>query len=105
MTFSIYRIYNKYVKIAFDPVKRENILVRRGLDLASAGELLAGACLTEADDRFDYGEERWISLGLLNGEIVACVWTDQEDEIVRIITMWKATAREQERYFQWWQGA
>jgi uncharacterized protein len=93
------------VKIEFDPAKRENILFRRGIDLATAGELLAGKCLTDADDRFDYGEDRWISVGPLSGEIVACVWTDRGDEVVRVITMWKATAREQERYFRWLEGA
>jgi hypothetical protein len=93
------------VKIEFDPAKRERILLHRGLDLATANELLAGDCLTEADDRFDYGEDRWISVGLLRGEIVACVWTERGDEGVRVITMWKATARDQKRYFRWREGA
>ncbi|HEX8449016.1 MAG TPA: BrnT family toxin [Allosphingosinicella sp.] len=93
------------MKIEFDPAKRESILRRRGLDLATAGELLAARCLTEVDDRFDYGEDRWVSAGPLRGEIVVCVWTDRGDEIVRVITMWKATAREQERYFRWREGA
>ena len=93
------------MKIEFDPAKRERILGRRGLDLAAAGELLTGGCLTEADDRFDYAEDRWVSVGLLGGDIVACVWSDRGDEVVRIITMWKATAREQERYFRWREGA
>jgi uncharacterized DUF497 family protein len=93
------------VKIEFDPAKREHILLHRRLDLATAGELFGGGCLTEADDRFDYGEDRWISVGVLSGDIVACVWTDRGDEGVRVITMWKATAREQERYFRWREGA
>ncbi|HEX8623884.1 MAG TPA: BrnT family toxin [Allosphingosinicella sp.] len=93
------------MKIEFDPVKRETVLLHRGLDLATAGKLVTGECLTEADDRFDYGEDRWISVGPLGGEIVACVWTDRGDEVVRVITMWKATAREEERYFRWREGA
>ncbi|HEX8307406.1 MAG TPA: BrnT family toxin [Allosphingosinicella sp.] len=93
------------MKIEFDPAKRDAILRRRGLDLALAGELLTAGCLTEADDRFDYGEDRWISVGPLCGEIVACVWTDRGDGVVRVITMWKATAREQEYYFRWREGS
>ena len=92
------------MKIEFDPAKREDILRRRGLDLATAGELLTGECFTDADDRFDYGEDRWVSVGPLKGDLVACVWTDRGDEVVRVITMWKATAREQERYFEWREG-
>ena len=105
LTFSLYRIYNNYVEIEFDPAKREWVLRKRGLDLANASALLAGECLTEADDRFDYREDRWVSVGPLNGEIVVCVWTDQGEEIVRVITMWKATVRDQERYFRWREGA
>lgn len=80
MTFPIYRIYNNYVKIEFDPAKRERVLRERGLDLAEAGELLLGECFTDADDRFDYGEDRWVSYGMLRGEVVACVWVGHEQE-------------------------
>ncbi|MET1111157.1 MAG: BrnT family toxin [Allosphingosinicella sp.] len=93
------------MKIEFDPEKREDILCRRGLDLATVGELIGGDCLTEADDRFDYGEDRWISVGPLGSDIVVCVWTDRGDNVVRAITMWKARAREQEKYFKWREGA
>jgi uncharacterized DUF497 family protein len=88
------------VKIEYDPDKREKVLTERGLDLAEAAELLVGECFTEVDDRFDYGEQRWISYGLLRGDVVACVWVDQEDDRVRIVTMRKANRNEQERYFR-----
>ena len=100
MTFPIYRIYNNYVEIEFDPAKREIVLRERGLDLADAGELLFGIRLDELDDRFDYGEDRWRSLGLLKGEVVACVWVDLEAGGVRIITMWKARRHEQEKFLR-----
>ena len=92
------------MEIEFDPEKRERILRERGLDLADAGELLLGARLDELDDRFDYGEDRWRSLGLLSGEVVACVWVDLEAGRVRIITMWKARGHEQEKFFRLWEG-
>jgi uncharacterized protein len=95
-----YRIYTNYVKIEFDPAKRDKVLRQRGLDLADAAELLSGECFVLADDRFDYGEERWVSYGLLRGEVVACVWVDQEKDRVRIVTMRKADRNEQERYFK-----
>ena len=104
LTFSIYRIYNNYVKIEFDPAKRERVLRERGLDLAEAAGLLLGECFTEADDRFDYGEQRWISYGLLRADVVACVWVNQEEDRVRIVTMRKANWNEQERYFRYVAG-
>ena len=104
MTFLIYRIYDNYVEIEFDPAKREQVLRLRGLDLADARELLLGFRLDELDERFDYGEERWRSLGLLKGEVVACVWVSVSDGLARIITMWKARRHEQEKYFRFWEG-
>jgi uncharacterized DUF497 family protein len=92
------------VKIEFDPAKREIVLRERGIDLADAGELLLGSRLDELDDRFDYGEDRWRSLGLLRGEVVACVWVDLGAGRARIITMWKARRHEQERFFRFWKS-
>jgi hypothetical protein len=103
LTFKTYRIYNNYVKIEFDPAKREIVLRERCLDLADAGTLPGGNRLDELDDRFDYGEDRWRSLGLLRGEVVACVWVALADR-VRIITMWKARRHEQEKFFRFWES-
>ena len=50
------------------------------------------------DNRFDYGEQRWIGLGLLDVTVVVIVHTETEDEI-RIISMRKATAYEQELFY------
>ena len=49
--------------IAFDASKRAATLAARGLDMARAGEVLAGVTLTVEDDRRDYGEERFITIG------------------------------------------
>ncbi|CAN5480635.1 hypothetical protein BH18ACI3_BH18ACI3_18410 [soil metagenome] len=46
------------------------------------------------DTRFDYGEERWIGIGSLGNRIVAVVFTEPDDELVRIISLRKAFKRE-----------
>ena len=86
--------------ISFDSAKRDYVLRERGLDLADAGELLSGDCFEMVDDREDYGEERWVSIGMLKGEVIVCVWADWGDDHVRVITMWKANENEQRRYFE-----
>jgi hypothetical protein len=58
------------VKIEFDPIKRQVTVVNRGLDMARADEIFAGATLTIADDREDYGEPRFIKVGRLDGRMV-----------------------------------
>ena len=83
--------------IAFDAVKRTATFAVRGLDMARAGEVLAGATLTVEDDRRDYGEERFITIGFLDDTMVVLVWTPR-DGTHRIISMRKANERERTLY-------
>ena len=63
------------MRITCDPKKREALLRERGLDMRRAREVFAGTHLTRVDDRFDYGEPRFISAGWLDERIVVLVWT------------------------------
>jgi len=83
--------------IAFDPDKRQATLESRGLDMARAEEIFDGNVLTVADERMDYGEPRFISIGRLDGRMVVLVWTPRGDDR-RIISMRKANEREQAAY-------
>jgi uncharacterized DUF497 family protein len=94
------RCYINAVEISFDPVKRRSNHAKHGLDLADAGELLDGRCLERIDDRYDYGEERWVSVGLLRGKVATCVWAEWGDNLVRVISLRRATTNEQEEYFR-----
>ena len=83
--------------IAFDAAKGAATLAARGLDMARAGEVFAGATLTVEDDRRDYGEERFITIGVLDGTMVVLVWTPRGGGH-RIISMRKANERERMLY-------
>jgi hypothetical protein len=61
--------------VTFDPAKRDLTLRRRGVDFARAVEVFAGQTATIVDDRFDYGETRFITAGHLDGRLVVIVWT------------------------------
>ena len=65
--------------------------------MARANEVFAGATLTVEDDRQDYGEDRFITIGLLDERMVILVWTPRNDSH-RIISMRKANEREQALY-------
>lgn len=65
------------VQIEFDPDKREQTLKARGLDFAQAGEIFAGQHVSQPDTRADYGEERHITVGTLQGRLVVVVWTQR----------------------------
>ena len=83
--------------IEFDPTKRADTLSARGLDMARAGEMFAGATLTVEDDRRDYGEDRFITIGFLDGAMVVLVWTPRGGAH-RVISMRKANERERALY-------
>lgn len=83
------------MKIAFDEGKRLKTLQERGLDFSDAPKVFAGAWLVIQDDRFDYGEERFISFGELDGRAIAIVWTWRGDTR-RIISMRHVHAEELE---------
>jgi hypothetical protein len=68
------------------------------LDFADAEQVLSAACITFVDDRFEYGEERLITLGLLAGRALVIAHAPRGDDITRIISMRKANRREQEIY-------
>ena len=62
-----------------------------------AGQVFDGPCVTFEDDRFAYGEERLITLGLLAGRLVVIAHAPR-DEGTRIISMRKGNRREQKIY-------
>jgi hypothetical protein len=85
------------MKITFDPVKRERTLTERRLDFADAGLVFAGLNYTFEDDRVDYGESRYITVGLLRARMVVLVWTPRGNGR-HIISFRKANDREAKKY-------
>lgn len=85
------------MRLGYDPAKREITLAMRGLDFEDAAEVFAGITFDRRDDRHDYGEERFITVGWLRGRMVVLVWTPRGDTR-HIISMRKANDREQARY-------
>ena len=73
-----------------------------GLDFVDAPRVFEGATYTFEDNRFDYGEQRFETLGLLADVPVSIVHTETQDEI-RVISFRKATKREATIYFQQFQ--
>lgn len=82
------------MKISFDSRKRDQTLQERGLDFHDAGRVFDGDTLDYVDDRSDYGETRWISVGHLAVRMVMVVWTQRGDRR-HIISMRKCNDREQ----------
>lgn len=78
--------------------KRQLTVQKRGLDFAEAERLFDGPTLTFEDERRDYGERRWVTMGLLGEKVIVIVHTETEDEI-RVISMREAEKDEQLLFF------
>ena len=86
------------MEFTWSKAKRAANLKAHGLDFVDAARVFEGATFTFEDDRFSYGEQRFVTLGLLAGIPVSIVHTENEYEI-RVISFRKATQREAQIYF------
>lgn len=87
------------MRFEWDEAKRRRNLRKHGIDFQGCERLFTGNILTALDDRADYGEHRFVSIGLLDGRVVAVVHTET-DNTIRVISIRKATRNEQEAYFK-----
>ena len=79
------------------PGENRTNFAKHGLRFEDAERVFSGPCVTFEDDRFDYGEERLITLGLLAGRLVVIAHAPR-NEGTRIISMRKGNRREQKAY-------
>jgi uncharacterized protein len=87
------------MKYAFDPAKDAINRAKHGVSPALAEFLFAGPQVATTDDRFDYGEGRQVSFGLIGGRLFVCVDVDRQAER-RVISLRKANKREVKRHAQ-----
>jgi uncharacterized protein len=85
------------MNLEFDQDKRDKTLLERGLDFARAAEVFEGVYFTGRDERFEYEEERFITIGKLDASLVVLVWTPR-GKVRRIISLRKANDREKAFY-------
>lgn len=85
------------MELAWDAAKRRANYAKHGLDFRDAEKVFQGITLTAEDDRQDYGEKRFISLGLLDDVVVVVVYTERSGK-TRIISMRKANQKERQAY-------
>ncbi|HEY83813.1 MAG TPA: BrnT family toxin [Chloroflexi bacterium] len=83
----------------WDERKRQTNIRKHGIDISDAPEIFNGPMLTQLDIREDYGEDRWISIGLMRGRIVVIVFTERDEgKTIRIISLRKALNYEQKQF-------
>lgn len=87
------------MRYSYDPKKRAANLKKHGYDFKDAPQVIENpGCVTFEDRRFAYEEQRFITLGLLRGQVVA-IATAETDEEIRVISMRKAERNEEKIYY------
>lgn len=87
------------MKFTWDENKRLSNMKKHGIDFADVPAMFEGDVFTIEDTRFDYGETRYITFGLLQYRVIVVAHTD-ENGVMRIISARKATKNEEKTYFK-----
>ena len=87
------------MRFEWDDRKRALNHGKHFLDFADAEEVFAGRTKTFPDTKHLGHEQRFLTLGLLKERVVLIAHTETADTI-RVISMRKATRREQTFYFE-----
>jgi uncharacterized DUF497 family protein len=86
------------MQFEWDDAKNEINIQLHKIDFADVPMVFNGPLLTDLDEKIEYGEERWISIGLFATLTVVVVWTERGNDTIRIISARKANKHERQRY-------
>lgn len=85
--------------LEWDDDKNKINIEKHGIDFKDAVFVFSGKVITFKDDRNDYGEDRFITLGELEKRVIVVIHTQRAYNL-RIISMRKANEREKKIYFK-----
>jgi len=87
------------VRYTHDPKKQAANLKKHGYDFKDAPQVIeSNRAVTFEDRRFDYDEQRFITMGVLCGDVVV-IATAETDEEIRVISMRRAEPNEEKIYY------
>jgi uncharacterized protein len=88
------------VRIEFDPAKDEANRAKHGVSLAAAAEFEWDTALEREDDRFDYGEVRFVAIGLIGKRLYVVAFAEgSDDDAIRVSSLREAEKHETRFYY------
>ena len=87
------------MEISFDPAKSQRNVTDRGLPFTLVEQFDWSGAIIEEDVRQDYGERRYLAMGMIGNRLHAVVFTPRADK-VHVISLRKANQREVKNYEQ-----
>jgi uncharacterized protein len=89
------------LKFEWHPAKAEANLQAHGVTFDLATTVFKDPFAVERlDERMDYGERRFVIVGMAEGHVVLFVAYTEREERIRIISARRATQHEQDDYFR-----
>lgn len=86
------------MRLEWGEAKNRANVRKYGFRLADAAEMIDGPFLARPDSREDYGEERWIGIGMTKGRVAFVAFSAESHETIRVISLRKATNEERQEY-------
>ena len=88
------------MKVEFDSAKDRANVAKHGMSLEAAEGFDWDTALEREDDRFDYGEVRFVALGLISDRLHVLAFTEGSNEdAVRAISLRPAEKHEARFYY------
>lgn len=85
----------------WDEQKNQANIQKHGLDFFDAWEIFEGPILEFPDTRQDYGEDRFVGIGILRNLVAVVVFTERIGDTIRIISLRRAVRNEQYRFLKY----
>ncbi len=82
----------------WDETKNKTNIAKRDLDFANAWQIFDAPMVVRIDTRKDYGEERFVGIGLLKNLVVVIVFTEPNEQTIRVVSLRKALKYEREQF-------
>ncbi|MDO9543213.1 MAG: BrnT family toxin [Kiritimatiellia bacterium] len=82
----------------WDETKNRANIRKHGIDFMDVPSMFQHPMATFLDQRMDYGEERWIGIGILKTIVAVVVFTEPKNGTIRIISARKAATHEERIY-------
>ena len=89
------------MQFEWNEAKNLDNIRKHDIDFVDVPEMFDSPMLIELDNRFDYDEDRWFGIGFLGNGVAIVVWTERQNDVIRIISSRRANRYERQRLEQY----
>ena len=89
------------MQFEWDEAKNVENIRKHEIDFADLPKMFEGPMLIEPDNRFDYGQDRSLGIGFLDNGVAVVIWTERQNDVIRIISARRANRYERQRFEQY----